>query len=104
MLDSFLPQHTPDLAHRLFGSIVGLLEFVLFLIESFEVVVFCDERLRGAVKLASEVQNYFFQGFQSGTNIFSLPFLSSLVLRAFLFLFSLLSFFDSLPFSPTCPG
>ena len=42
MLDSFLPQHTPDLAHPLFASIVGLLEVFLFLIESFEVGVFCD--------------------------------------------------------------
>ena len=55
MLDPFLPQPTPDLAHPLFGSILGLLEFFLFLIESFEVVVFCNDGLRGALELASEV-------------------------------------------------
>jgi len=55
MLNSFRPQHTPDLAHPLFGSIVGLLEFFLFLIESFEVVVFCHNNLGGAVQLPSEV-------------------------------------------------
>ena len=62
MLDSFLPQPTPDLAHPLFGSIIGLLEFFLFLIESFEVVVLGDDGLRGAVELASEVRDPFFQG------------------------------------------
>jgi len=55
MLNSFPPPHTPKLAYPLFASIVGLLEFFLFLIESFEVVVFCHNDLGGAVQLASEV-------------------------------------------------
>ena len=63
MLDSFLPQHTPDLVHPLFGSNLGLLEFFLFLIESFEVVFFCDNGLRSAIELASEVRDCLFQGF-----------------------------------------
>jgi len=53
MLDSSLRQYTPDLAHPLFGSIVSLLDFFFFLIESFEVLVYCDDGLRGAVELAS---------------------------------------------------
>ena len=71
MLNPFLPEHTPDLAHPLFGSIVGLLEFFLFLIESFEVVVFCDNGLRGAIELASEVRNCLFQGFHVWNRFFA---------------------------------
>ena len=55
MLDSFLPQHPSDLAHTLFGSIVGLLEFFLLLIEWFELVIFCDDRWPDTGELASEV-------------------------------------------------
>ena len=73
MLNSFLPQHTPDLAHPLFGSIVGLLEFFLFLIESFEVVVFCNDGLRTAIELASEVRDRFFQSFPVRINCFFAP-------------------------------
>jgi len=52
MLNSFLPQHTPDLAHPLFVSIEGLFEFLLFLIEPFEVVIFCHNDLGSAIELA----------------------------------------------------
>jgi len=100
MLNSFLPQHTRDLAHPLFAPIVCLLEFLLFLIAPFEVVVRRHNDLGGAIELASEVRDVCFQSFNS----FSLPSPSSRILRAFLFLCSLLSFFDSSPFSPTCLG
>ena len=73
MLDSFLLQHTPDLAHLLFGSIIDSLEFFLFLIESFEVVVFCDDGLRDAIDLALEVRDRFFQGFHVRNNSFFAP-------------------------------
>jgi len=73
MLDSFLPQHTPDLAHPLLCLIVHLLEFFLFLIESFEVVVFGDDGLRGTIELASDVQDRFFQGFHVRNDTFSAP-------------------------------
>jgi len=73
MLDSFLPQHTPDLAHPLFGLIVGLLEVFLFLLELFEVVVFCDDGLRGAIELALEVRDRFFQGFHVRNDGFFAP-------------------------------
>jgi len=73
MLNSFLPQPTPDLAHPLFASIVGFLEFLLFLIESFEVVVFCDNGLCGAVELVSEVCDRFFQSFHVRNNCFFAP-------------------------------
>jgi len=73
MLNSFLPKHSPDLAHPLFVSIVGLLEFLLFLIESFEVIVFCDDRLRSAVELASEVRDSFVQGFHIRNDSFFAP-------------------------------
>ena len=63
MLNSFLPQHTSDLAHPLFASIIGLLEFLLLLIESFEVVVFCHKDLGRAIELPSEVRDLSFQGF-----------------------------------------
>jgi len=62
MFNSFLPEHTPDLAHPLFAWIVGLLEFLFFRIEPFEVVVFCDDGLRNAIELASEVRDRFFPG------------------------------------------
>jgi len=73
MLDSFLPQHTLDLAHPLFDSIVCLLEFFLFLVESFEVVVFCDDGLRGAIELASETRDCFFQSFHVRNHSFFSP-------------------------------
>jgi len=57
MLDFFLPPLTPALVHPLFGSIVGLLEFFLFLIQSFDLVVFGNNSLRGAIQLASKVQD-----------------------------------------------
>jgi len=63
MLNSFLPQHTPDLAHSLFASIVGLLEFLRFLIEPFEVLILCHNDLGSAIELASEVSDFSFQGF-----------------------------------------
>ena len=63
MLNSFLPQHTSDLSHPLFGSIVGLLEFFLSLIEAFELGGFCDDGLRSAIELASEVRDRFFKSF-----------------------------------------
>ena len=53
MLNSFSPEHGSDLAYSLFGSIVGLLEFFLFFVESFEVVVFCHNDLGRTIKLAS---------------------------------------------------
>jgi len=77
MLNSFFPQQTPDLAHPLFGSIVGLLEFLLFLIESFEVVVFCHNNLGGSVQLASENRDLCFHCFHIRNGFFTrLPSLS----------------------------
>jgi len=55
MLNSFSPECGSDLAHPLFDSIVGLLEFFLILVELFEVVVFCHNDLGSAIQLASEV-------------------------------------------------
>ena len=55
MLNSILPQHTPDLVHSPFGSIVDLLASFLFLIKLFEVVVFGHYDLGGQVGLASAV-------------------------------------------------
>jgi len=101
MQNSFLTQHTPNLTHPLFGSIVGLLEFFLFLIESFEVVVFLDDGLRSAIELAQRSEIVFSTASLFGTTVFSLPSPFSRVLTALLFLCSLLSFFDSVPFSPT---
>ena len=49
MLNSFLPQHAPNLAHPLLDSIVGLLEFFLFLVKLFEVVVLRHNDLDGVV-------------------------------------------------------
>jgi len=63
MLNSFLPQHSPDLAHPLFPSIVDLLEFVLLLIESFEVVVLRHNDLAGMVEMASRVSDMPFHCF-----------------------------------------
>jgi len=92
MLNSFLPQHTSGLAHALFASIVGLLEFLLFLIESFEVVVFCHNDLGGAIELALEVRDLCSQGFhgffaplslQPYPHGFSLPMFPSVILRQF---------------------
>jgi len=71
MLNSFLPQHTPELAHPLFASIIGLLEFFLFLIELFEVVVLCHNDLGGAVQLASEVRDLCFHWFHVRNGFFA---------------------------------
>jgi len=94
MLNSFLPQHTSDLAHPLFASVVGLLEFLFLLIEPFEVVVLCHNDLGSAIELASEVRDFFFQGFhgffaplslQPCPHGFSLPLFPSVILRQFPF-------------------
>jgi len=71
MLNPFFPQHSPDLGHPLFASIIGLLEFFLFLIELFEVVIFCHNDLGSAIELASEVRNLSFQGFQVRNGFFA---------------------------------
>ena len=55
MLPSFFPQHTPNLAHPVFASVVGLLEFLLFLIEPFEVIILCHNDLGRAIELASDL-------------------------------------------------
>jgi len=89
------PQHTPDLAHPLFTSIVDLLEFLFLLIEPCEVVVFCHNDLGSAIELASEVRDLCFQSFhgffsplslQPCPHGFSLPLLPSVILRQFPFL------------------
>ena len=74
MLNSFFRQHTLDLAHPLFVSIVGLLEFFHSVIESFKVIIFCDDGLRSAIELASEVRDRFFQGLPVRNNCFFAPF------------------------------
>jgi len=56
MINPFFPEHGSDMAHPLFGSIVCLLEFFLLLVEVFEVVVFCHNKLGGAIQLPSEVR------------------------------------------------
>ena len=63
MLNSFLPEHTSVLALPLFASIVCWLEFLLFLIEPFEVVVLRHNDFASAIELASEVRDFSFQGF-----------------------------------------
>ena len=63
MLNSFLPQHTPDVAHPLFASVVCLLELLFLLVDPFEVVVFCHNDLGSAIELASKVRDLFFHGF-----------------------------------------
>jgi len=99
MLNSFLPQHTPNLAHLLFAPVVGLLEFLFFLIEPFEVVILCHNDLGSAIELASEVQDFSFHGFhgffaplspQPCPHGFSLPLFPSVIIRQFPF-FSYLS-------------
>jgi len=94
MLNSFLPQHTSDLTHPLFASVVGLLEFLFLLIEPFEVVILCHNDLGSAIELASEVRDFFFQGFhgffaplslQPCPHGFSLPLFPSVILRQFPF-------------------
>jgi len=62
MLNSFLPQHTHDLAHPLFAPIVCVLEFLFCLIEPFEVVVLRHNDLGGAIELALEVRDFFLPG------------------------------------------
>jgi len=71
MLNSFLPLHTPDLAHYLFDSIVGLLEFSLFQVESSEVLVFCHNELGSAVELASQVRDLCFHPFHTRNGVFA---------------------------------
>ena len=94
MLNSFLPQYTSDLAHPLLASIVDLLEFLLFFIEPFEVVIFCHNDLGSAIELASEFRDFFFQGLdgflaplslQTCPHGFSLSMLPSVILRQFSF-------------------
>jgi len=94
MLNSFLPQHTSDLAYPLFASLVCLLEFLFLLVKSFEIVVFCHNDLGSAIELASEVRDFSFQGFngflalfslQPCPHGFSLPLFPSFVLRQFPF-------------------
>jgi len=90
MLNSFLPQHTPYLAHPLFASVVGLLEFLFLPVEPFEVLVFCHNDLGRSIELASEVQDLCFQSFhgffaplslQPCPHGFSLPLFPSVILR-----------------------
>jgi len=92
MLNSFFPQHTPNLTHPLFASILGLLEFLLFLIEPFEVVGLCHNDLGGAIELASEVRDPCFQSFhgffaplplQPYPQGFSFPLFPSVILGQF---------------------
>jgi len=71
MLNSFFPQHSPDLAHPLFESIIGLLDFFLFLIEAFDVVIFCHHDLGSVIELASEVRDLSFQGFHVSNSFFA---------------------------------
>jgi len=71
MLNSSLRQPTPELAHPLFGSIVGFWDFFLFLIESFEVVVFCHNNLGGLVLLAAEVRDLWFHSFHVRNGFFA---------------------------------
>ena len=71
MLNSFFPQHPADLAHPLFALIIGLLDFVLFLIEPFEVVIFYHNDLGSAIELASEVRDLSFQGFHVWNGFFA---------------------------------
>jgi len=71
MLNSFLPQYSPELAHPLFASIIGLLEFFHFLIEPFEVVIFCHKDLGTAINLASEVRDCSFPSFHVQTGFFA---------------------------------
>jgi len=73
MLNSFLPQHTPDLAHPLLASVGGLLELPLLLVEPFEVVVLCHNDLGSAIELASEVRDLCFQNFHCFFAPLSLP-------------------------------
>jgi len=85
MLNSFLPQHTSNLAHPLFALVVGLLEFLFLLIEPFEVVILCHNDLGSAIELASEVRDFFFQGLHDQNGFFA-PFSPSAVsLRLFSF-------------------
>jgi len=71
MLNSFLPQHTSDLAHPLFGSIVGLFEFFLFLIELFEVVVFYHNHLGSVGQVVSELRDLCFHYFHVRNGFFA---------------------------------
>jgi len=71
MLNSFSPEGGSDLAHSLFDSIVGLLELCFFFIEYFEVVGLCDNDLRGAIKLASEVRDCPNQSFHVRNGFFA---------------------------------
>jgi len=59
------------LAHPLFASIVGLLEFLLFLIEPFEVVILCHNDLGSAIELASEVRDFSFLRFHVRNGFFA---------------------------------
>ena len=105
MLESFLQLQNPDLAHPLFGSIVGLLKFFLFLIESFEVIVFCDHGLRGTIELPSDVRDRLFPELPLREQpFFRSPVPPPVSSRLFSSCVSFCHFFDSAPFSPTCRG
>jgi len=71
MLNSFLPQHTPDLAHPLFHLIICLLEFFFLLVELFEVLVFGHYDLGSAIELASEIRDCPFQSFHVRNGFFA---------------------------------
>jgi len=94
MLNPFPPKHTSDLAHPLFTSIVGLLEFLFLFIEPFEIVILCHNDLGSAIELASEFRDFFFQGLhgffaplslQPCPHGFSLSLFPSVILRQFPF-------------------
>jgi len=110
MLNSFLPQHTSDLAHPLFASVVCLLEFLFLLVEPFEIVVFCHNDLGSAIELPSKVRDFFFQGFhgffvplspQPCPHGFSLSLFPSVVLRQFPFFFRLSGVVSGVHLFPT---
>jgi len=61
----------PDRVYSLFPLIVGLLEFFLLLVESFEVVVLCNNDLGSAIELALEVRDFSFQGFNVWNGFFA---------------------------------
>jgi len=56
MVNCFSPERGFELAHPLFDSILGTLDFFLLLVESFEGVVFFDNYLRATIEQAWEVR------------------------------------------------
>ena len=71
MLNSFSSELGSDLAHRVFDLIVCLLEFLLLVVDSFEVVVFCHNGWGRAIELSSEVRDCAFQMFDIGNGFFA---------------------------------